>query len=296
MRLGVFDGDRLGVLTESGVADVTEQAGVVPGDARGPLHRLVERGGLAEMLTAEVLRRAPRVDPAEISWQAPLPRPGKILGAPANYRAHVAEMGNPTTIAEWGLFLKANSSVIGPGERVRLPYTDVRTDQEGELGVVIGKPARNVHRAEALDHVFGYTCLLDITIRSTEDRSTRKSFDTFTPIGPHVVTADEVPDPDDLELRCRVNDELRQHSRTALMIYSVPRLIEYASSVMTLLPGDVIATGTPEGVGPLADGDRIVVEIERVGRLEVGVSGEAATPYASRPGAGAALTGRPARG
>jgi 2-keto-4-pentenoate hydratase/2-oxohepta-3-ene-1,7-dioic acid hydratase in catechol pathway len=193
-------------------------------------------------------------------------------------------MNNPNTIAEWGVFLKANSSVIGPGELVRLPYSDLRTDQEGELGVVIGRRARNVSREEALDYVFGYTCVLDITIRSTEDRSTRKSFDTFTPIGPFVVTKDEVGDPDDLELRCWVNDELRQHSRTSLMIYSVPRLIEYASSVMTLMPGDVIATGTPEGVGPLADGDRITVEVEKVGRLEVGVTADHALPYSSRLG------------
>ena len=288
MRLGVFDGNRLAVSTGSEVIDATGLLKDVPASPQGPLHHLLEQGRFEEIVNESSLAGAPRLDPDQVTWSAPLPRPHKILGAPANYRAHVEEMNNPNTIAEWGMFLKANSSVIGPGGTVRLPYSDVRTDQEGELAIVIGKTARNVSREEALDYVFGYTCVLDITIRSTEDRSTRKSFDTFTPLGPFVVTKDEVPDPDDLELKCWVNGELRQHSRTSLMIYSVPRLIEYASSVMTLLPGDVIATGTPEGVGALADGDRIAVEIEKVGRLEVDVTGKDAVPYEHRLGKPAA--------
>ncbi|MET9151873.1 fumarylacetoacetate hydrolase family protein [Streptomyces griseoflavus] len=283
MRLGVFDGNRLAVSTDTEVIDVTDLV-PGPGTPQGPLHRLLEHDLFDDVTAPAALRAAPRIDPEKVAWSAPLPRPHKIIGAPANYRAHVAEMNNPNTIAEWGVFLKAGSSVIGPDELVRLPYSDVRTDQEAELGVVIGRRARNVSRADALDHVFGYTCVLDITIRSTEDRSTRKSFDTFTPIGPWVVTKDEVGDPDDLELRCWVNGEQRQHSRTSLMIYSVPRLIEYASSVMTLMPGDVIATGTPEGVGPLAGGDRVAMEVEKVGRLEVGVTADGALPYTSRLG------------
>lgn len=212
----------------------------------------------------------------------PLPPPSKVIGAPANYLDHVDEMPDSQTVVDWGLFLKAPSSIIGNGGTVRLPYTDKRTDQEGELGVVIGRTARNVSAQDALDYVFGYTCLLDITVRSTEDRSLRKSFDTFTPIGPHVVTADEV-DPSDLELRCWVNDELRQHTSTSKLIYDVPRLIAYASAAMTLHPGDVLATGTPAGVGPLADGDKVVVDISGVGRLEVGVSSDGAIPYEDRP-------------
>jgi 2-keto-4-pentenoate hydratase/2-oxohepta-3-ene-1,7-dioic acid hydratase in catechol pathway len=219
-----------------------------------------------------------------VRLSAPLPRPGKVIGAPVNYLDHKAEMSVPQTIAEYGIFLKASSSVIGPGDMIHLPYLDKRTDQEAELTVVIGQTARNVAVDEALSYVFGYTCGLDITVRSTEDRSTRKSFDTFTPLGPWVVTADEVGDPQNLELSCRVNGELRQHANTGDLIFNVAELIAYTSSVMTLWPGDVILTGTPAGVGPIVSGDRLVVEIAKVGRLEVGVSDEGARQYETRPG------------
>jgi 2-keto-4-pentenoate hydratase/2-oxohepta-3-ene-1,7-dioic acid hydratase in catechol pathway len=281
MRFGVYDDDRLALVTDDEVIDITDLVGPGTVGREGPLQALIEAGGLDPLLAEEALASAPRVTGPR--WTAPLPCPPKILGAPANYRAHVAEMSNPNTINEWGLFLKANSSVIGDQGTVRLPYTDVRTDQEGELAVIIGRRARHVGPAEALDYVFGYTCLLDISTRSTEDRSTRKSYDTFTPMGTHVVTKDEVANPDDLRLRCWVNSDLRQNARTSEMIFSVPLLIAYASSVMTLVPGDVIATGTPDGVGPLSDGDTIAVEIENVGALTVSVSDTGATPYASRP-------------
>jgi 2-keto-4-pentenoate hydratase/2-oxohepta-3-ene-1,7-dioic acid hydratase in catechol pathway len=165
-----------------------------------------------------------------------------------------------------------------------LPYLDKRTDQEAELTVVIGRTARHVPVAEALNYVFGYSCGLDITVRSTEDRSTRKSFDTFTPLGPWVATADEVGDPHNLELSCRVNGELRQHANTRDLIFNVAELVAYTSSVMTLWPGDVLLTGTPAGVGPIANGDRLVVEIEKVGQLEVSVTNEGASQYEARPG------------
>ena len=174
--------------------------------------------------------------------------------------------------------------MIGPGEAIRLPYTDKRTDHEGELGVVIGRTASRVSAAEALDHVFGYAPVLDITVRSGEDRSTRKSFDTFTPFGPWVTTADEVPDPGALELRCWVDSELRQETSTAELIYGVAELIAYTSHVMTLFPGDVIASGPPAGVGPIAAGQTVAVEISGLGRLEVPVSDEGAIAYAERPG------------
>jgi 2-keto-4-pentenoate hydratase/2-oxohepta-3-ene-1,7-dioic acid hydratase in catechol pathway len=225
----------------------------------------------------------PRSPLAETSLGAPLARPGKIVAAPVNYRSHQDEMSWPTTVEDLGVFLKAPSSLIGPGEEVRLPYSDVRTDQEGELAVVIGRRARNVSPEAAISYVAGYTCLLDITVRSSEDRSARKSFDTFTPVGPWIASPDEVGDPDRLELRCWVGGELRQAVNTDHLIFSVPLLIAYASSVMTLEPGDLLATGTPDGVGPLADGDVVAVEIERVGRLEVTVSARKAVPYATRP-------------
>ncbi|MFF9500928.1 fumarylacetoacetate hydrolase family protein [Streptomyces sp. NPDC014656] len=283
MRLALFDKGRLGVVHGDTITDVTDQLTPFSAGPAGALQQYVET--VSDGSGPELdLARGRRVPLAEVSLEAPLPRPGKIIGAPVNYLDHKAEMDYPTSIADLGVFLKATSSVIGPGQDVVLPYSDVRTDQEGELAVVIGRTASRVSADEALDHVFGYTCLLDITVRSGEDRSTRKSFDTFTPLGPWVVTADEIPDPDRLDLRCDVAGETRQSTNTAHLVFGVRELVAYASSVMTLYPGDVIATGTPAGVGPLSDGDRVVVEIEKVGRLEVGVDGSRATPYASRPG------------
>ncbi|MFJ9055151.1 fumarylacetoacetate hydrolase family protein [Streptomyces sp. NPDC102409] len=284
MRLALFNKGRLGIVDGDDIVDVTEQlTGTSTPSAAGALHQHIEtvaRDGAVQV----DLTGCARVPLDEAALEAPLPRPGKVVGAPVNYLDHKAEMAYTTSVADLGVFLKANSSVIGPGQDIVLPYTDKRTDQEGELGVVIGRTASNVDATDALDHVFGYTCVLDITVRSGEDRSTRKSFDTFTPIGPWIVTADEIPDPDSLGLRCDVGGATRQRTNTADLIFGVAELIAYTSSVMTLHPGDVIATGTPAGVGPLSHGDRVVLEIDRVGRLEVGVDGSRATPYEQRPG------------
>ncbi len=219
----------------------------------------------------------PPVDLSTAAWGAPVPQPGKIVAAPLNYRRHQAEMHSHSTIEQEGIFLKASSAVIGPGASIVLPHAGRRIDQEAELAVVIGSRARHVPTDQALDVVFGYTCLIDVTLRGHEERCGRKSFDTFAPVGPWVATADEVGDPGDLRLRCWVNEELRQDASTAGMIYDVRRLIAYVSSIMTLEPGDILSTGTPAGVGPLAPGDRVVVDIDRVGRLEVGVEAAWAT-------------------
>lgn len=206
-------------------------------------------------------------------WGPPLSRPGKIVGAPVNYLDHGAEMAMTHTVEELGFFLKAPSSVIGPGGSVVLPDPTVRTDQEAELAVVISRRARRVSPELALSHVLGYTCLLDITQRGSQERSMRKSYDTFTPMGPWITTTDEIPDPGVLSLRCWVDGLLRQDATTADLIVGVPELVARISAVMTLEPGDVIATGTPAGVGPLAPGQRVAVEIQGLGRLEVDVTG-----------------------
>ncbi|MGV9923451.1 fumarylacetoacetate hydrolase family protein [Nocardia rhamnosiphila] len=285
MRLAVLDGDRAAIVTDSGVHDVTDLLPTAAGRYGGPWLPWLENGGTAAQLRELDLARCPAHPLGAVTLRAPLARPGKIVAAPVNYLDHKVEMHEQKTIAEYGVFLKANTSIIGPGEKVELPYTDKRTDQEGELAIVIGRTARHVGPAEALDYVFGYTGVLDITVRSTEDRSTRKSFDTFTPLGPWIVTADEVGDPDTLGLRCWVGGQLRQQTNTAELIFSVAELVAYASSVMTLHPGDIIATGTPAGVGPLHDGTGIRLEIDRIGTLEVDVTGEHAISYTDRPGA-----------
>ncbi len=214
------------------------------------------------------------VDPSELD--APIPLPGAVIAAPVNYYDHMVEMSEIRDIRALGMFLKARSSVTGPGSVVRLPYNDRRFDHEGELGVVIGKVTENVAEHDALQSVFGYTCLLDITMRGGEDRSTRKSFRTFTPIGPSIVTADEIGEPTDLRIICNVNGTERQNESTKEMVWSVAQLIAYTSTVMTLYPGDIIASGTPVGVGPIEDGDTIDVIIEGVGTLHVDVSAQGA--------------------
>jgi 2-keto-4-pentenoate hydratase/2-oxohepta-3-ene-1,7-dioic acid hydratase in catechol pathway len=281
MRLFVFNDYRLGVLTSSGrLADITDLAGAdVPHRDRmtaliANWPRLRDRAAAAAAGTAGVPL-------AEALIRAPQPRPPKIVAAPVNYRLHQQEMGGTggvysgaaiKTIEAYAGFLKAPSSVTGPDGQVEIPFPDRRVDHEAELGVVIGLAASRVGRDEALAHVFGYVPLLDITMRGEEDRSYRKSFDTFTPIGPAIVTADEVPDPGNLDIGLTVNAEPRQKANTGELIYDIPRLIEFYSAAMTLEPGDLIATGTPAGVGPLHPGDEIVLDIELVGRLSMHVT------------------------
>jgi 2-keto-4-pentenoate hydratase/2-oxohepta-3-ene-1,7-dioic acid hydratase in catechol pathway len=206
-----------------------------------------------------------RIPLRDVRLRVPIADPSKIIAAPVNYRDHQAEMNVDTQIGALGFFLKAPSSLLDPGGTIQLPYHGRRVDQEGELALVIGRSARRVSERDALEYVFGYTGLLDITLRGGEDRSTRKSFDTFTPMGPVLVTADEFGDPDNVDLRCWVSGELRQKASTRDLIWSVGRLVSYASSVTTLNPGDVITTGTPAGVGPLAVGDSIRLQLSGLG-------------------------------
>lgn len=224
----------------------------------------------------------PRVHLADIALEPVVPDPTKVIAAPVNYRDHQEEMSQDYGIEALGVFLKAPSSVLAHGGVVRLPYTDRRFDQEGELAAIIGRTARCVPVDEALTVVAGYTCCLDITMRGGEDRSTRKSFDTFTPVGPHLVTADDVDDVSTLRLRTTVNGNLRQDTDIADLIWDVPRLVSYASSVMTLYPGDIVTTGTPAGIGQITDGDTVSVDIDRVGTLSVSVSAHGAVACPTR--------------
>jgi 2-keto-4-pentenoate hydratase/2-oxohepta-3-ene-1,7-dioic acid hydratase in catechol pathway len=217
---------------------------------------------------------------ADVRLLSPIANPSKIIGAPVNYARHLDESREDKginfdreikTIDYYGLFLKANTSMVGPSEGVALRFTDRRNDHEVELVAVIGKKADRVSRDEALDYVAGYTVGLDMTVRGTEARSFRKSIDSYTVIGPWFVTADEVGDPGQLDLELTVNGELRQRSNTSYLIYDVPQLIEYASSFYTLYPGDLIMTGTPEGVGPVRAGDTIKATVAGIGSMIVDV-------------------------
>lgn len=272
MRLATFNDDRVGVIEGDSVIDITPY--LSGGIRHSPMRHLITQW---RQHSLDIPGNATRYALRDVRLSPPIPDPSKIVAAPVNYRDHKTEMSSEAQVDDFGFFLKAPSSIVGPGATVFLPYTGRRFDQEGELAVIIGTQARKVDEADALDHVFGYTTLLDMTMRGGEDRSTRKSFETFTPIGPWIVTADEFGDPDSANLRCWVNSALRQDASTADLIWNVARLVSYASWVTTLEPGDIIATGTPAGVGPIVDGDIVEVEVDRIGgRLGITVSSNGA--------------------
>lgn len=244
--------------------------------ARTTLDPMVEllRAGLPDEATAFALPELPR----PLSYAPLVSQPSKVVAAPVNYRDHQVEMQQLGNVSALGFFLKSPSSLASHGGVVRLPYSDRRFDQEGELALLIGKDGRDLDPERAIDHIAGYTCLIDMTMRGGEDRSTRKSFDTFTPIGPHLVTPDEVGDLSDMTLRTWVNGNLRQDADISTLIWGVAQFVTYVSSVTELKTGDVVTTGTPAGVGAVAGGDAITVSIDRVGTLEVSVTEEATVP------------------
>jgi len=196
-------------------------------------------------------------------------RPGKIIGIGRNYRDHASELGN-TVPAKPLLFFKPPTAVIENGAAIVLPPESQQVDFEGEIGVVIGRPLRRATEADARTGIAGITCVNDVTARDlqrTDEQWTRaKGFDTFCPVGPRVVPVDPRRF-DELELFCRVNGKQRQHGRAPEMVFSIVALVSFASHVMTLEPGDLIATGTPAGVGPLAPGDVVEIEIPGIGVL-----------------------------
>ncbi|MFA6449513.1 MAG: fumarylacetoacetate hydrolase family protein [bacterium] len=194
-------------------------------------------------------------------------KPSKVIALGLNYRDHAEEFKMPIP-KEPILFMKPATSVIYEGADIIYPSNATRVDYEAELAIVIGKEARNVAAVRATDFIRGYTCLNDVTERDMQTRDgqwTRaKGFDTFCPIGP--VITDEI-DPNAVEIKSFLNGELKQHSNTRNLIFNIAQIVEFVTSVMTLLPGDMIATGTPSGVGPMKPGDEIVIEIEGIGRL-----------------------------
>lgn len=214
----------------------------------------------------------------EARLHAAVPVPGKLICVGLNYRDHAAEAGLPLP-AEPLLFSKYPSAVIGPGAPIIVPDFVDQPDWEAELAVVIGRRCTSVSAARALDSVLGYACINDVSARDIQGRESQwmraKSFDTFAPLGPWITTADEVEDPQALRIRCLVDDEVVQDSSTSQMVFSVAEIIEFVTRHVTLLPGDVIATGTPPGVGVgrkpprfLGDGEVVSVDIESIGRID----------------------------
>lgn len=282
MKLCRFDDNRVGVVRGAAIHDVTGVLAELPA-MRWPLPTHDILVAALPRLRDKLERAADSAPTREISavtLLSPVANPGKIIGAPINYKEHIEESKKDQAIAygrqlksigEFGLFLKANSSLVGAGEGVALRFPDRRNDHEMELAAIIGRPGSNIPPERALDHVAGYAIGLDMTVRGTEVPSFRKSIDTYAVLGPWLVTADEIADPNNVDIWLTVNGEMRQKSNTRFLDYNVHKLISWASEFYTLQPGDIIMTGTPEGVGPVKPGDVMECEAAGVGRMTVRV-------------------------
>lgn len=285
MRLCRFNDDRLGLVQGDEVLDVTAALAVLPAlsypfpredwlianlaAVAGEIESLVQRGN--------ALTRHPL---GSLKLLSPVANPGKVIAAPVNYLKHLQEARDDAgihhhnqiaDIQRVGLFLKATSSVEGAAAGVTIARPDRRNDHEIELAAVIGKAGRHIPAATALEHVAGYCVGLDMTVRGPEERSMRKSPDGYTVLGPWLTTADEIPDVGNLDLVIAVNGEVRQRANTRDLIMNLALLIEFATSFYTLHPGDILMTGTPEGVSQVFPGDRMTAEITGLGRLVVDV-------------------------
>jgi 2-keto-4-pentenoate hydratase/2-oxohepta-3-ene-1,7-dioic acid hydratase in catechol pathway len=280
MKICRFDDDRLGVVVGDRVHDVTaaqdEIRAAAPYAMKGDavIAALPEWRVRLERMAAE----SPGRPMSELRLLAPVARPSKVLAAPVNYLAHIAEakadpgisvLNRTNKILESGMFLKANSSLVGPSEGIALRFPDRRSDHEVELAMIIGREGSDISEADALDHIAGYSLGLDMSLRGKEDRSFRKSIDGYAVLGPCMVTADEIADPDNVAFTISVNGELRQDANTKNMVLSIRRLIEFASSFYTLYPGDIVYTGSPEGVSQVYPGDVMHAECSAIGAMDI---------------------------
>jgi 2-keto-4-pentenoate hydratase/2-oxohepta-3-ene-1,7-dioic acid hydratase in catechol pathway len=290
MKLALFDSYRLGVVIDDEfVVDVTaalpEHSAdrITAGWWRGLCRDFAELRPAIETSTAE----GARIPLADVTLRAPALNPSKVIAAASNYHAHVEEMHDvqrrtlgkvDAWMMDFDVFLKAPSSISDPGTDIVLPAS-VRAAKheihhESELVIVIGTGGSHIPVESALDHVLGYTAGLDITVRSDGDRSRRKSYDTFSPLGPWITVADDGFDPADLHILLTVSGAVRQDVNTNDLIVDVPGIVSYASSVMTLEPGDIIFTGAPPGVGPIEPGDELDSFISGIGHLRANVREE----------------------
>ncbi|WP_298289435.1 fumarylacetoacetate hydrolase family protein [Novosphingobium sp.] len=284
MKIALYDDGKLGLVQDGMVHDVSAALAVLPSPSRP---WLADHGDVLirhlDQLRPAILAALPGSSAkpvAEARFLSPVQRPSKIIGVPVNYHEHVVEAeGDVATfsdrfrgsIEQQGFFLKAVSALVGPGEGIALRFPDRRNDHEMELGVVIGRTASNIGVDEALSVIAGYAIALDMVVRGPEDRSLRKSGDSFAVLGPWLVTADDVADPQALDFYLQVNGEVRQASNTSRMIMTIAEQIAYASRFYTLLPGDIIMTGTCEGVGPVTPGDTISCGITGVADMTVAI-------------------------
>lgn len=271
-KLGVVEGDQ--------VVDLSLAGAQLPAD----MLSLLEAGPDAMLAVRDAAEHGTRLDLSDVHLEAPIARPPKFLAVGLNYADHVAESGADAPVHPM-IFNKQSTCVVGPTDSVHLPRASHVLDYEGELGFVIGRRCRHVSRDDAREVIAGYLVVNDVTVRDWQLRvptwTIGKSFDTHGPIGPWIVTADEVPDPHQLALRTWVNGELRQESNTKQLIFDCFTLVEHLSTAFTLEPGDIVATGTPSGVGIaekpprlLKSGDVVRIQIEGIGEIENAVIDE----------------------
>lgn len=291
MKLLMFkkNGEKmLGIKIDSGIVDVQQALAVNPAKTAIPQNvmEVIEGGqtaieALEQYITGLDISGAPSflLDEAAIEWEPCVTSPNKIICVGLNYRKHAEETGSP--IPEYPiLFNKFNNTLTGHQKDIAIPVVTDKLDYECELVIVIGKKAKYVSKEKALDHVFGYCCVNDLSARDLQLRTPQwllgKTCDDFSPLGPYLVTADEVGDPNQLDIQTIVNGEVRQHSNTSDMIFHCDEVVSYISQHMTLVPGDIILTGTPEGVVMgyppekqvyLKPGDEVSIEIENLGKL-----------------------------
>ena len=279
MKLFRFNGGRIGATFKDASYDLTEALGI---DINmWPPVQMVQLVADFDKRMAGIFEhpKTKKINLADVRLEVPIEWPNKLLAYPVNYRLHGVEMNSKNQANVNGFFMKANSSLSGPNDPIMLPDMPGREiHHECEVGIVIGKKGRNIPRDKAYDHIFGYACLIDAVIRGNEERVMRKSYDSFCPFGPWITTADEIPNPGNLQAKLWVNNQLRQDANTKDLILDIPGMIELASKVATLLPGDIIASGTPEGVGPMKPGDRIRIAIEHLGEMNLNVKA-ASTSY-----------------
>jgi 2-keto-4-pentenoate hydratase/2-oxohepta-3-ene-1,7-dioic acid hydratase in catechol pathway len=279
MKLITFstgDGPRLGIVSGEQVIDLKKaSAGKLPAD----MIAFLEQGDEAMALARKLVQKAEgSLALSDVTLLAPVPTPSKVIAIGQNYMDHCREQGvEPPTSPV--IFTKFTTAIVGPGDEIRWdPELTSKVDYEVELAVVIGRRARRVPEDKAIEYVAGYTACNDVSARNLQFGDGQwvrgKSLDTFCPLGPWLITRDEIPDPQNLAVRTTLNGEVVQNSTTAEMIFGVCELIAFASRAFTLLPGDVIVTGTPPGVGVfrdpplfLKDGDEITVEVEGIGKL-----------------------------
>ena len=273
MKLACFDANRLGVIIDDDVLDITDVCGV---DSQewppvGMVRTIAAFDQLREKIEA-ALPDCTRHKVADVTLRSPIAWPNKVIAYPVNYHDHGKEMQADYRATHQGFFLKPASSLSGADEPIVLPNTPNREiHHECELAIIIGKQGRNIAAADWKEYVFGYACLLDMVVRGREERVARKAYDTFCPVGPWITTSDEIADAANIEMKLWVGDELRQHANTRDLVLDIPGMIEMASAVMTLYPGDIIATGTPAGVGPVKAGDVIRISLDGLGQMNVPV-------------------------